>query len=183
MIGQKLSPEEAKQSAATIKSQADRITALVRQLLDFARRHTPRKEPVDVCSLVRQSMDLLRPQSLKFKAALTFEASEPSVICCVDAGQLQQVMVNLIVNAMQALDDGGTVSISVGVDLATPPSGSTGTRDRYVHIRCTDDGTGISAEHIQATCSSLFSRRRTSDREPAWGCHRVWHRPGAWRVD
>ena len=57
----RLSPEEVHKSAVTIKSEADRITAIIRQLLDFARRNTPQRKTVDLNEVVRQTLELLKP--------------------------------------------------------------------------------------------------------------------------
>jgi two-component system NtrC family sensor kinase len=159
LSGGKLSPQEANDSAVTIKTQADRITALVRQLLDFARRRTPNIEPVDLCKVVRDALDLLKAQSLKYKATLSSDSSEATVMACVDAGQIQQVVVNLMVNAMQALRDGGKVSVNVAVVDTRPPAGSAAKEGRYVRITVSDDGTGISEEDVQHLFEPFFTTK------------------------
>lgn len=144
LAGGRLSPQEANDSARTIKAQADRITALVRHLLDFARRRAPQKETINLCNIVRETMDLLKPQSIKYRAALSLHTGEAPVTACVDAGQIQQVLVNLVVNAMQALRDGGSVSVEIAAGDARPPAGSAAKEGRYARITVADDGTGIS---------------------------------------
>ncbi len=159
LAGGKLSPQEAKDSAGTIKSQADRITALVRHLLDFARRRAPKKEAVDLCKAVRETLDLLKPQSLKYRATLSLDTGEVAVTACVDAGQIQQVVVNLIVNAMQALREGGKVSVNVATVDAQPPTGSAAKEGRFARITVSDDGVGISEEDIQHLFEPFFTTK------------------------
>jgi signal transduction histidine kinase len=159
LTGGKLPPEEARESALTIKTQADRITALVRQLLDFARRRPPKKESVDLCPLVRKSLDLLKAQSLKYKATLLSDTAESAVVACVDAGQIQQVLINLIVNAMQALRDGGKVTVDVEAVDAEPRMGSPAGGGRFARIMVSDDGIGISEEDVQHLFEPFFTTK------------------------
>ncbi len=159
LSGGRLSPQEANDSAVTIKTQADRITALVRQLLDFARRRAPKKEPVDLCKVVRETLDLLKAQSLKYKATLSWDTSEATVMACLDAGQIQQVIVNLVVNAMQALREGGRVSVGVITVNAQPPAGSATKEGRFARITVSDEGTGISEEDIQHLFEPFFTTK------------------------
>lgn len=159
LTGCKLSPQEANDSAVIIKAQADRITALVRQLLDFARRRAPQKEAVDLCKVVRETLVLLKPQSLKYRATLSSDIGEAVVTACVDAGQIQQVVVNLIVNAMQALREGGEVSVDVAPVDAHPPAGSTAEEGRYARIAVSDNGTGISEEDIKHLFEPFFTTK------------------------
>jgi len=159
LIGENLSPEEANASAVTIKTQADRITALVRQLLDFARRRPPKKEPINLCKVVRETLGLLNAQSVKYKATLSLDTRDDAVMACVDAGQIQQVVVNLVVNAMQALGDGGEVSVSVTTGDAVPPAGSSAKEGRYGQISVSDNGTGIAEEHRQHLFEPFFTTK------------------------
>jgi signal transduction histidine kinase len=159
LIGEGLSPEEANASAVTIKTQADRITALVRQLLDFARRRPPKKEPLNLCDVVRETLDLLNPQSLKYKAKLSLETGDSPVMACIDAGQIQQVIVNLVVNAMQALRDGGEVSVSVKGGDAVPPAGSSAKKGRFGQIAVSDNGAGIAEEDLQHLFEPFFTTK------------------------
>jgi len=159
LAGGKLSPQESKDSAVTIKTQAVRITSLVRQLLDFARRRTPQKDLVDLCKVVRDTLDLLKPQSLKYRATLSFGTGPATLEACVDAGQIQQVIVNLIVNAMQALRAGGEVSVNVDTADARPPAGVTVEGGRYARITVSDDGAGIQEDDIQHLFEPFFTTK------------------------
>ena len=159
LTGGKLSPQEAYDSAVTIKAQADRITALVRQLLDFARRRAPKKELVDLCQVVRETLDLLKPQALKYRATLSSNPGAATVMAWADAGQIQQVVVNLIVNAMQALREGGNVSVDVATVGAQPPAGAVAPKGPYAQITVLDDGTGISEENIQHLFEPFFTTK------------------------
>ena len=66
-------PREIAQSAAAIRDEADKMTRIIRQLLDFARTSTPRKQPVDLRSVVRQTIDMLGAIAEKQNVRLQFE--------------------------------------------------------------------------------------------------------------
>ena len=159
LAGGQLSPEEARNSAVTIKTQADRITTLVRQLLDFARRRVPKKEAVDLAAIVHDTVDLLKPQSLKYRAVLSADTGEAHLTVWVDAGQIQQVLVNLMINAMQALRDGGSVCVEVATVNEQPPAGSTARAGAFARIAVSDDGVGISEDDIQHVFEPFFTTK------------------------
>ena len=89
-----------------------------------------------------------------------------------DPGQLEQVLVNLAVNARDAMPGGGTLSIDTGnitVDADTIAGGSMARKGRNVRLRVSDSGTGMTAD-VASTCSSRSSRpsRRALGPGSAW---------------
>ena len=126
----RLSEEEVQKSAVTIKSEADRIATIIRQLLDFARRNTPQRKTVDLTEVTRQTLALLTPIVEKRHCTLEVVRQPPSLMLHVDAGQIQQVLTNLIVNASEAMPSGGAVEIAITRTQAAPPQGSECARGR-----------------------------------------------------
>ncbi len=93
-----------------IQQAADRATTLTRQLLAFSRKQLLELKIVDVNAIVQDMERLLRPligESIEFTATLTPEAAHTRA----DAGQLEQVLMNLVVNAKDAMPGGGKLSI------------------------------------------------------------------------
>ncbi len=117
----KLDAAEIAQSAAAIRSEADKMTRIIRQLLDFARTGTPRKQPIDLRSVVRQTIDLLGAIAEKQKVRLQLEPSGEDAVADIDTGQIQQVLTNLTMNAIQAMPQGGPVEFRVGRRNVQPP--------------------------------------------------------------
>ena len=105
----RLAADEIGQSAAAIKAEADKMTRIIRQLLDFARASTPRKAAVDLRTVVSRTIDLLHRLAEERKCRLDFTSGEESAIAAIDVEQIQQVLTNLVVNAMQAMPSGGFV--------------------------------------------------------------------------
>lgn len=155
----KLSDEEVRASAQAIKAESQRMATIIRQLLDFARRSTPQRTDVDVWQIIRQTIVLLDALARKQRVTLELTGDEAPVAAHVDAGQIQQVLTNLIVNAIQAMPEGGQVSIGVGA-VTTAPRGSDPSQQRdYVRIDVRDEGAGIAEEDIEHLFEPFFTTK------------------------
>jgi signal transduction histidine kinase len=153
------SPEEAREFARIIIEQAERMAAIVRQLLDFARRRRPEKGKSDLQELVRQSAALLAPLAARHRVSLeAAEAREPC-LAEVDASQIQQVLTNLIVNAVQASAEGGRVTIEVGSAVHAPPDAPAGRQLPCALLRVRDQGVGIPEENLRAVFDPFFTTK------------------------
>ena len=88
---------------------SDSAAALIRQLLTFSHREpAPNAAPVELSSVVRDTSTMLRRL---VGPKIDFECEMDPVVACVDTGRLQQVLLNLVVNARDAMPDGGTLRI------------------------------------------------------------------------
>ena len=117
----RLPPSEVADSVRVIKEQVQRMTLIIQQLLAFARRKSPRRVAVDLRSLVQHTLDMLKSLAVQQHAVLTLTADSAPVLVRVDTGQIQQVLMNLIANAWQAMPAGGEVAIAVCSTAAQPP--------------------------------------------------------------
>lgn len=98
---------------ARIEEEAGRIDRIVRGLLDYARPRRYEREEVDVVELVRSTIDMLDSQGAFRNVRVSLEAAAPVPRPHTDRHQLQQVLTNLLINARDAMPDGGTVSVTV----------------------------------------------------------------------
>ena len=130
---------------------ADRAAALTRQLLMFSRREVVTPEVVDVAALVRDLERLLN-RTLGERVALRISCGPAIAPVLVDRAQLEQVLVNLAVNARDAMPDGGTLSI------ARRPGTSDGVR-----ITVADDGTGMPAEVRERAFEPFFTTKEPGE--------------------
>lgn len=138
-----------------IDSEADRLVKLVDDLLDLSKLETKGATlelgPVDLSQLVAHTLDKLRPMAEA--ANLTLSGNGPSVVVVADADRLEQVLTNLIDNAVKYSTPGGRI------DIAILPS------DDAVTVTVTDTGRGISVEALPY----VFERFYRADRSRARG--------------
>jgi len=147
------SAEEIKENLDVIRSQSDRIAAIVRQLLDFSRRREPFFRQVDISALLARVKDLLAHQ-LKNKMIRVDISRPPSLPPLrADAELLQQAFINLFANSIYALKAGG--AITVRVESLKAGNGAA----RGVRIYFEDNGAGIAAENIGRIFDPFFTTK------------------------
>ncbi len=89
-----------------------RLNAIVSKYLDYARPQAPELRPVELNEAVRAALDLVGKSAVGASIALDTRLAEALPAVRADAGQIHQVLVNLLLNAVQAMPDGGTVEIA-----------------------------------------------------------------------
>lgn len=154
----RLTPGEIATSAQTIKSEADRITTIIRQLLDFARQNAGASESVNIGELLEQTVSLLQPIAEKHGVTIELPAGAAGIITA-NSGKLQQVLTNILVNGIQAMTEGGRIVVQLGSVRASPPeSPAAGERD-YLSIAITDQGHGIASENLADVFEPFFTTK------------------------
>jgi signal transduction histidine kinase len=123
--------------------QTERITQIIRQLLDFARPRPLEVLPTDLRGVATQIAALLRPMAEKAGVQIALANPDVSAVTVADAGQMQQVVTNLVVNAIQACGNGATVTIGFGREIATPPGNVGGPAGSYLRLTVEDEGHGM----------------------------------------
>jgi len=134
-----------------------RARDLTRQLLTFSRGGAPVKTVMNINEMVRDSCIFsLRGANVK----CNFSLSDDIWPVEVDAGQLSQVMNNLVINADQAMPEGGTINVStenVSLTSGNPMLLSPG---RYVQISCVDEGHGIDVKDLPRIFDPFYSTKQ-----------------------
>jgi signal transduction histidine kinase len=120
---------------------------VVRKLLTFARQMPAQKTVVDLNKLVQEGLVLVEPQCAKEGIALVYRLDPTSPAIEVDPAQISQVLVNLVVNAMQAMPAGGTITVE------------TRAAKHDVAISVEDSGTGMSPEVIRQMFIPFFTTK------------------------
>ena len=134
-----------------IRKATDRATQLTRQLLAFSRKQVLEPVPLDLNEAVAEMNTMLRPL-LGAHVALETELDPNLGRIEADPGQLNQVMMNLVVNARDAMPEGGTVTISTAnVDIGRGGDGAI-EPGLYATLTVRDEGEGID----EATLSQIF---------------------------
>jgi two-component system sensor histidine kinase HydH len=131
----------------------DHISRTIRQLLDFSRRQPIVRRAVPVDSAVKRARELLQwklePRRLRLETDL--EADLPML--AADPDQLQQVLVNLLLNACDASAPDGVITLRAG--RAPGPVG-----ERLVALEIVDRGCGIALEHLHAVFDPFFTTKK-----------------------
>jgi signal transduction histidine kinase len=154
-----VSGAEAVENARIIADQAQRMGTIIRQLLDFARRRAARKEPRDLVPVVDATLRLLAHLAEKRGVALSVAHGVSAASIAVDDGQLQQVVTNLVINAIQATPRGGSVTVGVNSERTTPPADvGDGEIDCY-RVSVSDTGRGMDAETLARVFEPFFTTK------------------------
>ncbi len=158
--GGKLGPEQVTESAEIIRAQANRMTQIIRQLLDFARRRSSEKGVVDIGPIAASTCELVAAAAKKQHVVLETrydESQGPKVKG--NESEIQQVFSNLLMNAIQAMPDGGRVRIEVERASVTPPDASDGARLSAVRVVVTDQGQGITEDNLPHVFEPFFTTK------------------------
>jgi signal transduction histidine kinase len=131
--------------ARIIREQAERITKIVQGLLDFSRRKKPRRSRQDMETLLRQVLDMLAQPARKAKVSLNLSQNGDIPAVSVDPIQFQQVITNLVMNGIQAMDGGGRLDVTLTVGRR-PRGDGVRSEARCLMIAVKDEGQGIPSD-------------------------------------
>jgi len=153
------SDEEIKQNLQIIGSQIDRITGIVRQLLEFSRRREPAFRSVELGPLLNKVIGLVEHQVIDKGVNVKIEIPETLPALQADPDQLQQVFINLFLNSLHALPPGGTIKISAATVHDSNGNGATAAGHDKLAVEFEDDGAGIPPEHISQVFDPFFTTK------------------------
>jgi len=143
--------EKTAKRLVAAENAASRARDLTQQLLTFARGGEPVKKVIEVDGLLREAAGFaIHGSTVRCKFALA-DGLWPVE---VDEGQLSQVIHNLVINAVQAMPDGGTITIGA------ENFGSILQRQKCVRIFVADNGTGITEQHLQRIFDPYFTTKQ-----------------------
>ena len=163
IAGGEVEGDDAKKSALIVLDQADRMTRLIRQLLDFARPRPPKKERVDLRALAARVVSLLENIAQKAGVAVSVAPSDDDAVTDADEGQMTQVATNLVLNAIQATPSGGKVEVSVARADETAPA-DVGSRDgTWVRVDVSDTGSGMDDATRKRVFEPFFTTKPVGD--------------------
>ena len=152
----------AQRDVGQIERAAQRATALTHQLLAFARREIVQARVINLDEVVADVEELLR-RTLGEDMELLVGRSEDLWPVLADPGQVEQILVNLAVNARDAMPGGGTLRIdtaNVTVDAESVAGGSVAPPGAYVRLRVSDSGTGMAPEVVAHVFEPFYTTKR-----------------------
>jgi signal transduction histidine kinase len=153
---------EAAANGSAILEQTERMTRLVRQLLDYSRRTSTQAVTIDLRKASLQAVEMLEPLARAQGVTVEAESEGSGVVVRGDGSQMQQVLTNLVLNAVQATPAGGRVEVRCGRG-PTPPVGKKGLPLDRCWIRVTDTGMGISPEDLGRVFEPFFTTKSAGE--------------------
>ncbi|NUO51289.1 MAG: HAMP domain-containing protein [Polyangiaceae bacterium] len=151
--------EKVRSYGETIVAQTERMTKLVRQLLDFARRRGPKRESTDLSALARRVAGVLEPTAKKKGISVVAKTGD-AIVAAADPTMIEQVLTNLIFNALQASREGaGPITVVVTERAAAGPSTTAG----WVCVEVSDHGSGIATEDLPRIFEPFFTTKQVGE--------------------
>lgn len=140
---------ETSEMLRLISAQITRITQVLRDMMDFARTRAPERTPLDINQIVEASLRLASFDKNFQRLSLTTTIDPDAPVINADRDQLQQVILNLLLNARDAMPDGGEINVLTRYDPLT---------DEII-IEVRDTGTGIAPEHRTHLFDPFFTTK------------------------
>ncbi|MBT4484707.1 MAG: GAF domain-containing protein [Candidatus Latescibacteria bacterium] len=137
--------------------EVDRINDIIEGLLSFSKPSTPQTEQVNLKALLEQTISLVGTTAKKQNINITFDFKTPENMLKADPSQLKQVFLNIIMNAVQAMEYGGDFNISA--DLMKIEGFASQPRNSF-YIVFKDSGKGIPGEHLDHIFDPFFTTKK-----------------------
>jgi two-component system NtrC family sensor kinase len=146
--------DDIRSDLQTIAESTERVRKIVKGLLDFSRQIKLDKEPTEVNRLVSSAISLMDNQALVKGVTIKFNPGENLPMLTLDRNQFQSVLLNMIINALDATEPGGTINIYTATGLSASDTGHKG-----VEITIADTGCGIPADNLDKLFDPFFSTK------------------------
>ncbi len=130
-----------------VERQTFRAARIVNSLLEFARNRDEERHPVDLGPLIAESLDLVDPRREKRRVALELRLPDSPLVVDGSDGELQQVITNLALNAIDAMAGGGTLTVEASAE------------EDVARVVVADTGHGIEPEKLERIFEPLFSTK------------------------
>jgi len=138
-----------KDDLETVVQQTQRCSRIVKGLLDFSRESVPQKKFTSLNSIMDMSLSLVERQVLFQNITIIKDYSNDIPDILLDPNQIEQIFINMILNAGQAMQDGGTLHIKTGIT----------TDDLYEFVMISDTGCGIPEENLVKIFDPFFTTK------------------------
>ena len=135
----------------TVLQEVDRINDILAGLLSFSRQNNPVKHEFDLAVLIDQTVDFVRNTRMKKQISINTSCFAPSVPIVADHDQLKQVLMNIFLNAIDAIEHEGTIDVNV---QSVKTDG-----EAYYTITITDNGKGIEEESLEKLFDPFYTTK------------------------
>lgn len=149
-----VSHEKSRRNLEIIRNQTARITHIVRQLLNLARPYDLHRVRLDLDAAMRDALDNLAGMMQDANVRVVFDFDENPINICADPDFLRQVLTNVLINAVQAMQgDGGTITVELQSDAAERGG------VKFARVIVADCGSGISEEDLEHVFEPFFTTK------------------------
>lgn len=144
-------PAESSQRDALkkIAAQADRCKTIIRGLLDFSRPKKPQKRPASINAVLAECVSLVENQALFHNIRISKNLRPDLPTTVIDPAEIQQVFINMIINAAEAMNGDGQLTLATRLD----------SNDNFVEVLISDTGHGIAPEDIERMFDPFFTTK------------------------
>ena len=146
--------DEMRSDLETVAKATERVRKIVKGLLDFSRQTSLDREPAEVNHLVKSAVTLMENQALVKGIRIVFEPGQDIPMLTLDRSQMQGVLLNIILNALDATQPGGEIRISTNFISSVIDMNQKG-----VEIAITDTGSGIQPDHLDQLFDPFFTTK------------------------
>jgi two-component system NtrC family sensor kinase len=154
-------PEDARRRLTIIESQLDRISEALRTMLASTEQPAPQVQPLDLNSVLGDLLYLTSPGMSLGNVQVYTNLQQDLPLVLADGNQLQQVFLNLIANAFDAMPVGGALHVETAVEEASNavPGRPKARHMQYITVRLRDTGQGIPEEHLSKIFDPFFTTK------------------------
>jgi len=139
--------DRALRKIGIIQKEADRLEQILGSFLHYIDKTQLQPESVDINSVVSDMVDFYSPQARSHSIRIRTGQYKGALVCRVDPHMLKQVVLNLFINAQQAMEKGGELLIRTGI------------KDDFAQINISDTGCGIEPERLEKIFDAYYSSR------------------------
>jgi two-component system, NtrC family, sensor histidine kinase HydH len=143
--------QEDRNTAEIMIKEVDRLNRVISQLLDFTRPMALQKKPISIQVLIQHSLKMIERQASSGGVVIRADVDSSLGEIAVDFDLISQVLLNLYLNALEAMDEGGTLSVSC----------SEGAGNQGLKISVADTGTGIEGQNLEHIFDPYFTTKQT----------------------
>lgn len=152
LLAKEVTSKDGREKLAIIESQVRVMSQAIRNALDQTRTPVLERRPVAVTPLIEETLALLAPALNAKGIVVTRDLDRAPAVIAADQRGIQQILLNVLTNAVDALEHGGAISVvaEAHVDNGAPPG---------LRLRITDDGKGIASEDLQHIFQPFFTTK------------------------
>ncbi len=130
-----------------VRSETDRLSQILDDFLKYIHRVEPNTKPVDINDLLRELIDFYSPQAMERSITIRQGLVDKPIVCDIDADMIKQVILNLFINAQQAMEDGGELIIRTSAERG------------LARIEVSDTGRGIAPEKLDNIFEAYYTSK------------------------